>query len=292
MVTPKHLSILVALFAHPLTPLSAMAQDDQPSKQAEPSSETPSTEEDRWAAEEEPSQLEPPEKQTSESTQFPADVILGLRSGYGFSGGRLSEDGSALSDAVAGQVPIQLDIGALLENGLYFGAYGQYGFGVLGSTIADACNEAQSAYPSAEISCSASDVRVGIAFEYHHGAGKKRKPFDPWFGIGSGFEFVSFKVAAQDGDSAATLTQSAEGFEYISGHLGVDYALADWFAVGPYFSITVGSYGSAEQSCEGDCEGVPTTSGDIANTSLHTWAFFGLHALFQLGSPPVETPTD
>ena len=279
---PRRVLVLVALVGLPFTAPPALAQRNEPSNQEEPSSATPSTEEERWAAEEEPSQLEPPKAQSSEPTGIPADVVLALRGAYGVPGGRFAEGGSDLSDAIAGLASVQLDIGALLENGLYFGAYVQYGFGVLGSEIAGACDEAERVQPGTEVSCSASDIRAGIAFEYHHGAGKNRKPFDPWLGVGTGIESVRWQVAAQDGASAATLTQTAMGFEYVSGHFGVDFALADWFALGPYLSFSAGSYGSAKLSCEGDCEGVSTGSGEIVNTSLHTWSFFGVHALFQI----------
>lgn len=287
---PRRFLILVALVAFACTAAPALAQRGEPPNQGDPSSATPSTEEDRWAAEEEPSQLEPQKEQSSDSVEIPADAVLALRGAYGVPGGKLAEDGSDLSDAIAGLAAVQLDLGALLENGLYFGLYGQYGFGVLGSEIADACDEAERVQPGTEVSCSASAIRAGIAIEYHHGAGKKRKPVDPWFGVGTGLEFVSWRVAASDAALAATLTQSATGFEYVSGHFGVDFALADWFAMGPYLSFTAGAYGSTDQRCEGDCGGVITASADIADTSLHTWSFFGVRAAVQID--PSTAPSE
>jgi hypothetical protein len=287
---PMRVLILVALVGLPFTAAPALAQRGEPSTQDESSSAAPSTEEERWAAEREPSQLEPQEEQSSESAAIHADALLALRGAYGVPGGRFAEDGSDVSDAIAGLAAVELDIGALLENGLYLGVYGQYGFGVLGSEIADACDEARRVQPGTDISCSASAIRGGVALEYHHGAGKKRKPVDPWLGVGTGLEHVSWQVAAQDAASAATLTQSATGFEYISGHLGVDFAVADWFAMGPYLSFTVGSYGSVDLSCEGDCAGVPDASSDIANTSVHTWSFFGVRASFQIDASAPSEP--
>jgi hypothetical protein len=282
----RQVLLLLALLALPFTPSPAWAQRGQPQNQGESSTQTLS-EEDRWAAEDDPSQLEPEKQKSSEPPKIPAAAVLGVRSAYGLPGGSIAQ-GSDLADAMAGQVAFQLDFGILLESGLYFGAFGQYGLGLLGSAIADSCDEAERVYPSVEVSCSAYDIRGGVVLEYHHGAGKKRKPVDPWLGVGFGMEFASFRVAAQDSASAAVLTQSVTGFEYLSAHFGVDFALADWFAVGPYLSFAAGSYGSTDVSCEGDCDGVGTGSGDIVNTTLHTWTFFGVHALVQFGDPSTE----
>jgi opacity protein-like surface antigen len=281
----NHVLILATLSAFSFAPSTAWAQDAAPSNQAEPPPATLSDEEERWAAEKEPSQLGSAKTKPSlEANSIHADIILALRSGYGVAGGKIAEGGSDLADVLAGQVPLQLDFGVLLESGAYFGAFAQYGFSVLGSRLADSCDEAERRYPGTEVSCSAFDVRAGVVLEYHLGAGKKRKAADPWLGLGIGFEHVSWKVAAKDEVSEAIVTQSASGFEFVSGHFGVDFALADWFALGPYLSVTMGSYGSADVSCAGDCEGVGTGS-PVINQSLHTWTFFGAKALFQIAGP-------
>jgi hypothetical protein len=265
-----------------LTSSPAWAQrggSEQPSAPAQPSSE-----EERWAAEEEPSQLEGPEKESSKSESIPADALLALRSGYGLAGGKLAADGSDLGEVVAGQVPVELDIGALLRNGLYLGVFLHYGFGVLGSASSNACADAERLLPGTEVDCSAFGVRAGVELQYHFGAGKKRKAADPWLGAGFGYDYLQWDVSARNAASSATITQSAGGLEYFSGHFGVDLALADWFALGPYTTFTVSSYDSVAVDCVGACEGVFTGERDIEDTSVHTWAFFGARAVFQIST--------
>jgi hypothetical protein len=287
--------VLVTVAAPEFVASPALAQEATPGEVAQPSTD----EEDRWAAEREPSQLEPvkKEEQASDPLNIPADVVVGLRTGYGLAGGKIAESGSDLMKVVAGQVPIQLEFGALLDSGFYIGVYGQYGFGFLGSTLADACDEAERAYPGTDVSCRTWNIRAGLAFEYHPGARKEHKPshpsrrgnapsqINPWFGLGTGFEYLAWKVAASDGSSAATATQSVSGFEFVSGHFGADLALADWFALGPFLTATLGSYGTADASCEGDCEGFVAASGPIADTSFHMWAFFGVRARARIEGP-------
>jgi hypothetical protein len=194
----------------------------------------------------------------------------------------LTANGPDLSQAVAGQVPIEFAIGALLRNGLYLGVFGQYGFGVLGSASADACDDAERLAPGTEVDCSAFDVRGGVELEYHFGAGKERKAADPWLGMGFGYEVLQWEASARNAAASGTITQAASGVEYFSGQFGVDLALADWFALGPYMAFTVGSYDSVSVDCQGACQGVFTGDINIEETGVHTWAFFGARIVFQI----------
>ena len=283
--------VLAALVALNFVSSPAWAQGPTASGQSAPAPAPPS-EEERWAAEDEPSQLDAPEKDASKPGSIAADFMLALRSGYGLAGGKVAADGADLGDVVSGQVPIQLDLGALLHSGLFIGAFVHYGFGVLGSTTEAACNDAESVAPGTQVDCSASTIRAGVALEYHFGAGKQRKAVDPWLGAGIGYEYLHWDATVTTAGTSGTITQSASGFEYFSGQLGVDLALADWFALGPYLTFAVCSYGSVAVDCDGSCGGVFSGESDIENTSVHTWTFIGARARFQITpsspSPPAE----
>src|SRR5262245_20773759 len=189
-----------------------------------------------------------------------------LRSGYGLAGGQVAANGPDLSEVVAGQVPLEFDFGALLRNGLFLGVYLHYGFGVLGSASANACDDVERLSPGTEVDCGAFDIRAGVLLEYHLGAETKRKAADPWLGMTFGYEHLQSEAAARNAALSATITQSVSGFEYFSGQFGVDLALADWFALGPYMAFTLGSYNSVSVDCQGDCQDVFTGESDIEET--------------------------
>src|SRR5262245_26207499 len=211
---------LVLTLALALTHSPAWAQQEGSEQTSAPTE--PSNEEERWAAEKEPSQLEGPEKESSKSESIPADILLMLRSGYGLAGGQVAANGPDLSEVVAGQVPLEFDFGALLRNGLFLGVYLHYGFGVLGSASANACDDVERLSPGTEVDCGAFDIRAGVLLEYHFGAGTKRKAADPWLGMTFGYEHLQSEAAARNAALSATITQSVSGFEYFSGQFGVD----------------------------------------------------------------------
>jgi hypothetical protein len=129
-----------------------------------------------------------------------------------------------------------------------------------------------------------------VALEYHFGSGKQKKAVDPWLGAGFGYEYLNWDATVTTAGTSGTITQSASGFEFFSAQLGVDLALADWFALGPYLTFAVGSYGSVAVDCEGNCGGVFTGESDIENTSMHTWTFIGARARFLISPSPPPPP--
>jgi len=82
-----------------------------------------------------------------------------------------------------GKIPIWLDAGWRFNPSMHLGAYIEHG-----PTFVKDC--------PAGSSRSASDVRLGVNFLYHLVPGA---PFDPWAGIGVGYEWLH---ASQDGVDA------------------------------------------------------------------------------------------
>ncbi len=115
----------------------------------------------------EKSEPEPDEEATAPPSSDP-HFAAGLRSGFGFPFGKVRETATAgLGDVFKGQVPIWVDVGVRFVPwtvGLYF----SYGFGVLGSRLADECDQVRQLSPGIDASCSASDLRIGLtALERH-----------------------------------------------------------------------------------------------------------------------------
>jgi opacity protein-like surface antigen len=110
-------------------------------------------------------------------------IEVGLRAGFGiFFGheGKTASDATdtKLSDDLKGIIPIQVDAGYRINPKIYVGLSFQYGFGLINT---DNSNNAEC--NSSGLSCSASDVNVGVNAHYHFLPGQA---FDPWVGLGAG----------------------------------------------------------------------------------------------------------
>jgi hypothetical protein len=143
-------------------------------------------------------------------------IVLGVRTGAGFaigttygqqqftSFGASGSSSRSFSDAYAGMVPIILDVGYRIGR-LYLGPWLQYGI----------------AFPTGSscptgFSCSASDVRLGFAADYHI---LRRATWDPWLGVGLGYEWTSFHADA----AGMTLDDSLRGIELFDIEAGLDW---------------------------------------------------------------------
>ena len=150
--------------------------------------------------------------------------------------------GVPLSDGFGGKVPIWLDAGWRFNPSVCLGAYLEYG-----PTFVKDC--------PAGSSCSASDVRLGVNFLYHFIPGA---PFDPWAGIGVGYEWLN---ASQDGVDAGL-----HGWEFVNVQLGGDFAVGSGFAIGPCVVFGLGQYGTLSASAGGQSGSLDIPSG---NQALH-----------------------
>jgi hypothetical protein len=207
---------------------------------------------------------------------------MGARLGYGAPFGKFSDTGGKVNDLIVGQIPLWLDVGARLEKRFFVGVYWDYGFGISSSKISDGCKADQAAGASAgvDVSCNTHDMRLGGEFLYHI---SPLEQFDPWVGVGFGYEWVGLSETESAGDASATLTVGAHGFEFMNLQLGLDISVSENVALGPFAAFTLAEYRKASVSCSGDCAGTDLTSStSLDGKTLHEWLLLGARITYQL----------
>jgi hypothetical protein len=207
---------------------------------------------------------------------------MGARLGYGVPFGKGASDGSKLNTAIVGQVPVWLDAGARIADHYFVGMYFDYGFGVSSSETKAACklDQAAVAGQGVDVSCSSHDARVGVEFLYHL---LPTQRFDPWLGVGFGYEWFGLSETASVGTSSATVTFGTHGFELVNLQLGLDISISESVVVGPFMAFTLAQYRKSTLGCSGDCSGaIVDSSADINNKTVHEWLLFGARFTYQL----------
>ena len=91
-----------------------------------------------------------------------------------------------MTDMLTGIVPLWVDLGYRFTPITYGGIYFQHGFGSLNTDS----GKPESACTSSGVSCSTSDVRVGVELDVHF---TPDHAFDPWVGFGTGLEIQTFQ---------------------------------------------------------------------------------------------------
>ena len=202
---------------------------------------------------------------------------LGARLGVGVPLGKAAEDGADMSEVVRAQFPLWVDLGIRADQ-VMFGAYFQYGPGLLGSDIDDGCGDAEesleAADPDSDVSCHVRDIRLGLQLQYH--VGRPRKP-DPWIGVGAGYEWLTVGFSAEDDDEEVSLETGGRGFEFLNLQAGIDFPLNDAVGLGPFLAFTVARYDSSHIECSGACGDLESDSDEIDDKALHHWLMLGVH---------------
>jgi outer membrane protein W len=171
-----------------------------------------------------------------------------------------AQKGADLSDGIKGQIPLQLDAMYRFTPNVSAGAYFSYGFAQLNGDFGDICD-------ASGVDCAARSYRLGVQGAYNFKPGAQ---FDPWVGLGAGYEWASLDVEA--GTEEASMTFS--GIEFATLQAGADYRVAPRFTVGPYLSMSLGRY--SDLSTDGGFEG------DIEEEAFHQWLQFGFRGTFDL----------
>jgi hypothetical protein len=210
------------------------------------------------------------EPSTTDEDETPPDGFsFGGRAGYALPMGSIAKDASLkgatdLSRAAAGMAPFWGEMGYRINPHWYIGGYFQLG---IVSTAGDLCNRL-----AGTSSCSSSgiDLRFGAIARYTF---KPTAKISPWVGASSGYEITNLSVTY--GEKSEDM--SANGWELIGVHFGVDFHPAPRFVLGPAVMASFGQYSSQSWSD-------PTQSGssDFNKTSLHEWVFFGLRGQYDL----------
>jgi len=182
---------------------------------------------------------------------------LGLRAGYGVPLGSAANNatgGGSLnqSDLIKGMIPLWADVGYRFNPNWYLGGFFQFGIGFAPSN----CND-----------CTLNDLRFGINIHYHL---MPSETFDPWIGIGGGYEITNFSQGPASGNF--------KGFEFGNAQLGLDFKVAPTFSVGPFVAFTIAQYSDASVSIPG----FPSQGTSITNKAIHEWLAFGLRGAFNL----------
>jgi hypothetical protein len=197
---------------------------------------------------------------------------VGLRLGYalplgnawsaGTSGPFTFPEDAKMSNAFSGQIPIWIDAGYRVVPPLVLGLYFQYGF----VSVKTATDPNSPGCPSGA-DCSAHDIRLGLQAEYDLLAGQS---IDPWLGLGVGYEWLGLSETANGTTSSGNLS----GFEFANLQGGVDFAVGDGVALGPFLSFSLGQYSTFHTEAQG--VGVDI---DVPK-ALHEWLAFGVRGRF------------
>jgi outer membrane protein W len=216
--------------------------------------------------------------------QTDSGLALGLRVGYaipmGKAGAVPSQTGAAntrkdgLPDTVTGMVPLWFDVGYRLNPALYLGAFFQYGFAFVNKDNVTGCDQG--------ISCSAHDISFGANLHYHI---LPDAPFDPWLGVGFGYEFLTGSESGSVvlGGQNITIDGSTtlKGFQFLVLEAGGDFKATPALAVGPFVNFALGKYATYSSSVTLSSTS-QDRSGDVQDSGLHEWLTFGLRGQYNL----------
>jgi hypothetical protein len=190
-------------------------------------------------------------------------IELGLHVGGAIPFGKVDgQVGDDLNQTVQGALPVGISIGYYVEPRLLLGLYGSYAPAAPASALRSDC----SAHGA---TCSSDDVRVGVQAQIHGGSAKA---WDPWVGLGSGYECLRVQASSQQ--------LALEGWEIIRFEAGLDARSHGIAALGPFVSWTIGEYES--ESAVG--QGMAAISGH----ALHEWLTVGLRGVIDI--PTTRTP--
>lgn len=183
-------------------------------------------------------------------------LSVGARVSVGFPVGDVAKS-VPVSNLFSADLPLQVDAGYRFGRNHFVGAYFTYAIGFVKNC------------PSA-VSCSGSDVRVGLQYTY---------TFNPdastfWLGAATGWEWLNLKLS----DSTGWAKTGFSGWEWLQVQLGYDFRVAKVWRVGPWAGFSMGMYGSASASASDGS----SASGSINDTAVHFWPVVGVRGVFEL----------
>ena len=117
------------------------------------------------------------------------------------------------------------------------------------------------------MSCSAKDLRLGLNVHYHFSPGES---FDPWVGLGAGYEWLALDESA----GAISVSETATGFEF--GNLPARRRFLRRPATSPSdrsSPFTLAQYSHLSGPIDAD----------LAPKSIHGWVMGGVRGVFDIG---------
>lgn len=191
----------------------------------------------------------------------PSGPVFALRGGVGVPSGRVALAGPDVADVVSRKVPVGVELGY---------RFGRRIWALLHFELAHATPA--SGICATATSCSASDLRFGAQLALRLFPGKR---LDPWIGAGIGAEVL--ELEGKDRASGAELEQSWAGVELPFVEAGVDLALGDRIAIGPFASLSFVRFTSETTRGAGG-----KVSGTVQGRAQHRWLGAGLRATLKL----------
>jgi hypothetical protein len=192
-------------------------------------------------------------------------IDIGLRVGLGKPFGQVdASTGDSLDQTFDFIVPLGVDVGYFVDPRLSIGLYGVYALGRPAAALSSDCS-------SQGVRCSLDDLRVGFQAQVH---GLRSNPWDPWLGLGSGYEW------AQVHTPTGSLAEA--GWELLNLEAGIDLRPIHAAGIGPFVAWTVGEY---------DFESLPGHGQTaVPNRALHEWLMFGLRGTLDIAFPRTHYP--
>jgi hypothetical protein len=192
----------------------------------------------------------------------PTGLELGLRTGYAIPfGDRVSA--TPITDTIKGAVPAWFDVGYRFNPNMYVGGYVQYGFGFINNGDKIGCS-------TSGYSCSLNIVMFGADFHYHL---LPYQEWDPWVGVGFGYETFTLSVSSQIGSASS----GDNGVQFFNVQAGADYKVMPNLGVGPFVMFGLGQY----SNCSSSGPNVPSGC-SIPQTALHEWLTLGVRGAYDI----------
>jgi hypothetical protein len=192
-------------------------------------------------------------------------VSLGLRTGWAIPMAAL-EKNDPLKSNFTGMLPLWFDAGYRWNTKLYTGAYFQWAPLFVSSEV---CPK--------NLQCSAADIRFGIDAHWHFkglfNGGVWAGPFDPWIGLGTGYESAMVHLQTSLG---ATSQETHHGFEYANVQLGGDVVTGQMH-VGAFMTLALAEYSRVSHTTPLGTQGFA-----VSDPALHLWLFLGIRGQFDL----------
>ncbi len=180
---------------------------------------------------------------------------VGARVGFGAPIGTIDgQPGDTLDQTMANSIPLWLEAGWRMTPHWFVGVAESYAPGSSGGALSTACSN-----------CQPEDLHLGVEAHYHV---LPSASWDPWFGVGSGYEWL--RVRNPIG------VVGLQGWEFGNAQVGVDHRVVSGVSVGPFAALAIGEYGSwfANEPC---CS---SGSGAVGSAALHAWLTLGIKGTF------------
>ena len=208
---------------------------------------------------------------TTKRTTAAMRFELGARAAYGLPMGD-ADASVSMSSAFENVVPLWLDAGIAIGSGWFVGGYFQYGVASVKSG-GPLC-------PTAASACSAHDVRVGVEVAMHIPLRDRR--FDPWFGVGFGYEWLTYGLSASSATKTFEGSETLRGLELLNLQLGCDAMVAPSVGVGPFIAFSLAKYSDYSYSITSRGSLPQESSGSVDGGKLHQWIFLGVRGALRL----------